>query len=188
MSCGRTQSENMPEGTGYYGYVSNINAQFRPGTTCVGNGAGPNQVCDRAYSTRRPVGGPGGIGDPVLIQRSYRSSGCAPTEADLNVPDTLTQHVVFANQDKWNKGAEMTSFSTRSFLSNSQNVTEKDVSMYNLTHPNMWSTGYHGLAPIGDNIPTRLVSGCASTTKYLNTSMDPLSRQSYGSYGMVSQR
>jgi len=194
MSCSRSDAQNKetmnnyPENMGYYGYVTNPNSQIRAGSTCVGSGAGANQVCDRSVPTRRPVGGANGIGDPVLIQRSYKSSGCPPTESDFNSPDTLSQHVVFANTDKWNKGSDMTAFSTRSFQSNAQNVGEKDISMYYLTKPTEWSSGYHGLAGIGENVSTRLVSGCHSASKYARTTNDPLSASSYGSYGMVSAR
>lgn len=175
----------LTEGPGYYEYVSYPLAQIRTDSVCAGSGPGPAQPCDRFTALRRTVAGPGGIGDPVLIQRSYKSSGCPPTLEEMYPADTLREHPVFANLSAWNKGWDMTAYSTRNFSSNTSDVTERDVSSYYLSRPTNWSDGYDGI--LGwDNISTRLVSGCNTAAKYSSTTNDKLSRGSYGSYGMRS--
>ena len=174
----------LNENTSTYDYVIAPESRLHPNAVCVGSGSGAGVTCSNYGALRKTVGGPRGIGDPTLIQRSWRSSGCAPGALN-DVVDTLSLpfEARSVNGVALNKGAEMTAYHTRNFQTSSASFQEKDISNYHL-FPKNWSIGYSGMSAVGGWRPSRSNASCATTAKFNATANAPISATSYGSYGM----
>jgi len=183
MSC--KSKSCLSETPAQSAYRMAVQAVLRPGTACVGSGPGPGVSCGEYGALRRTIGGRGGIQDPTLVQRSYISSGCAPTRLN-DMPDTQKDPVTWVNPcgAALNKGAAMQSVHTRNSLINYASVNEQNVSPYALQIGNRWSSGYHGMSAVGGNISTRLRSACDTEQRFKNAECSYISRGSFGSYGM----
>lgn len=169
---------------GQYAYQMTVSSRLHPNAMCVGPGSGAGVTCGRYGALRKDVGGPGGIGDPTLVQRSWKSSGCPPGALN-DVPDTLGDPASIYNPKCLapNRGTELTSFHTRNFHSNAAAWNERNISNYFL-FPKIWSEGYNGIAQVQGWRPTRMIGSCMSSYKYTGAANSPLSKDSYGSYGM----
>uniref|UniRef100_A0A6C0BP20 Uncharacterized protein n=1 Tax=viral metagenome TaxID=1070528 RepID=A0A6C0BP20_9ZZZZ len=180
-----TKSSLNEESTGQSAYRMAVQAVMRPGAVAVGTGPGPGVTPSYYGALRKRIGGYGGVGDPVLAQRSWFSSGCPPTRFN-DIEDTQKKPIVWVNRcgAAINKGAGMQAVHTRNQLVNYASVNEQDIS--GMTHMigDQWSNGYHGLSSFGGNINTRLNEACAVQMRYANAACSPISRTSYGSYGM----
>lgn len=171
---------------GYFEYRTALNTVIRPNTICAGSGPG-NLSCSHYGTVRRTVGGLNGIQDPTLIQRSYFSSGCAPSALN-EFPDTLDQPVKWKNQVAGiniNKGGNLTGFHTRNFQTNYSSVNEnpKYVDRF-LNVGSSWTNGYHGLNSVDGNKSSRLIESCRINKKYRQLADTGISAASFGSYGI----
>ena len=174
------------ERPGIYAYKTSLNSRLHPNAVCVGNGPGVQLTCSGYGALRRKVGGPGGIGDPTLVNRSYFSSGCAPTRFNEMV-DTLGDPVIWKNTHNkvaLNKGAGMSAMHTRDFNTSYASVNEYPVARYNL-FPKSWTSGYHGMTAFGGNYNERALATCRANAKFPATAYSPVSRKSYGSFGIA---
>jgi hypothetical protein len=191
MSCGLNSTCSsralIPgESRGEYAYQMQINSRLHPDAVCVGEGPGLGVQCSAYGALRRPVGGPNGIGDPTLVQRSWRSSGCQPGALN-DMVDTLSDPVSRARVSNGvilNRGAgSMGGYHTRNFQTSVASWGERDISAYTL-FPNNWADGYIGVNAVNGWIPTRTTASCNANSKYAATAEQPVSSKSYGSYGM----
>lgn len=180
VQCGAREYLNTDPGI--YNYNTDLSARVHPGATCIGVANGAGKSCSFWGNKRQTVTQ---IGDPVLIQRSYFSSGCPPGQFN-DIKDTLSEPTKWINPEgiALNNGACMTSYSTRNFIQNVPQVQEIDTSRYTL-FPNMWTSGYHGLNSIGGNKPARQIDLCQSNEKYRKYANEGISKYSYGSYGVA---
>ena len=79
--CSSKSSLNE-DSIGQNAYRMAIEAVLSPDAICLGTGPGNGVNCSYYGAARRAIGGPHGIGDPVLAHRSWLSSGCPPTRLE----------------------------------------------------------------------------------------------------------
>lgn len=179
MSCSRQQCtiQNTPTNTfneGQFAYNMKIGAHVYPGSSCLGSGAGLGRQCSWYGPLRSTIAA---TGDPTLWQRSYISSGCAPTKFNT-LPDAPGP-VDYSRYQ--NKGDQVNSYHTRNWSSNTESVVEHDMSQ-RMMQARSWSDGFAGIDAVGGNIPSRENARCSTNSRFRQTQNQT---NSYGSYGVV---
>jgi hypothetical protein len=173
---------------GMFDYQTNILTHLPPTSTCSGGGAGSNLCSNYAYGLRKAVDDIGPDAN-VMLHRSWRSSGCAPNNFELafvdqmDYPDTLPTPDALTLM-RLNLDSDMQSYSTRNSIINQQS-REFDCSAY-YAFPKTWYDGYSGWDAIGTGISTRLWDSSYEVARYNGTKSDPVSANSFGSYGVIT--
>lgn len=176
------KSTLMEESPGFYAYHTQLNTRLRPNAICAG--AANSSICSNYGTARRPVGPdrPNAIKDPVLVQRSYISSGCPPSRLQDQY-ESFDDPVVWNNPNRVNTNSERNfNFHTRNFITSVASVQEQPVDRY-FMFPKNWSDGFAGMNALGGNISEREVARCELNSPYRLFQNSNISRGSYGSYG-----
>lgn len=157
--------------TGPFERNMNTKAFMHPATECVGTADGPGQHCSMYGSTRRTMQS---IGDPVVMQRSYKSSASPASASDTTV-DTLSNPPHKRLRPR--PGKNITNFHVRDFHDTST-VLEHDYSSYHL-FPKSWPENqFSGVNAVGGFRPSREQARANANKQYRLRSPG-----SYGSYG-----
>lgn len=185
--CGIQDQGSNGFNNAYFAYQTDLASKLRSNSTCLGSASGPGVSCSQ-YTQGAPRKTVAEIGDPVLLHRSYLSSACSPNDLNTQMEDTLNQPLQYTPEQmtSMNKGIGLFGYQTRSFATASQ-LTEYDMSAYNLAIPNMWPAnqyqGYNQGIP-GTNTPSRMIAMCDSNARFRKFKNVGINAASYGSYGM----
>jgi hypothetical protein len=163
-----------------FDYATQLNSKLRTNATCQGSASAPTRSCSFYGTARRNVAGPNGIQDPVLIQRSYNSSGSYRGGGGDGNDGGMTPLSGFARLEPWDTKPTPSPSGITSYMSrDAKDIKEVDRTPW-VMYPKTWSNQYNGISQVNGFVPDRTIASCRASNRFKETK----STNSYGSYGV----